>query len=218
MTDIDQIYRIAQTMSKLSINNDFKIFKNGTIMLDSWEQNNSETVPEIDYKFAMGNKLNMFLQADPQKGGLGCHLLTMCDNIEDAQKLINEDINNKTVIFNSRTDDLSSYLTEMYVFVHSDIIKTNVVANVSCQVMKTVVDDHYKNPNNYAYNVWSELGSNVKIFRATADELKELSERDNSFKIVDPRRKSSTFGEPVCVALRPDFMNKLPSVSQREEV
>jgi hypothetical protein len=218
MTNYDIIYDIIHAMGKLNFNKSYKIFKNGTIMLEYWDE--EDDYPRLDTILSVGDGLNMFFQSDSKTGKLGCHMLSREKDINNAQNMLNDDLSNDAVVFDSKTDDIKSKMVIAYILASSDIRALNHLVNISCQSMKMITDHHHdkcaKNDDydDKPYSIWDGHGAKIKVFHVPPEDLEDIGAVYDSLRITSNNKSNKNYGKAVSLIITPNFMDKMPDIAK----
>lgn len=194
--------KVMHCISKLHIYCNYKVYRNGTVVFDTWDGG----VPTVDKQMKMGNGLYLMFELSR---GFGCHILTDTYSIAEAQRYIEEDLEDGTVVFDSSIDNINERLTSMYVFITSKLTKTFNKAKLSMLAMKKVMENRDSIDN---YDTWDRLGQNIMIYEADDDMMNRMNRLNTTYSIKDTNRNSAMFDKPLCVVHIPDFISNLPDV------
>ena len=218
----DVMYDIAMAMSKLPWNRNYKIYRNGTVILDIWKLDNEN--PKLDQKITVMKDLNMFIQMGI-KGGMGCHILTRVKDIDQAQRLLDQDIKEDSIVFDSKVDNLDDKLVAVHVFISTDIKSTNDLINVITKTTKMVVDNYNKSSesdkkSNVKYKLWEKYGLRVDVYKVSSKELEDIEAEkpENVHKIYSKNRADKRYNKTVVLAYEPEFIGDMPNTEKLNRI
>ena len=204
------LFEFASIKSK-ELGSPLRLYSNGTLVLGNYDIN---TVPKIDTVVQLTPKLNMLFQKS--NDDVDCLVLSMSNNIDDAQKNVDNDSRDKIVVFDSRINNIHKYTVANYFFVNTDL-KMNKgkiaaqVSHVTRKMMTELIESNYY--KEYAYQVWNQSGNTTVVLKATQEELLQLKSHPKAFHTIDAGRTQIPAGSLTVVGFRPDFLMNLPDFS-----
>lgn len=214
----DVIYDIAIAMSRLPWNRNYKIYKNGTVVLDVWKGDGE--VPQLDQKIAVTKELSMFIQIGA-KHGTGCHILTRTKDIKLAQELMEKDLKDSNPIFDSSNDSLEKKMVTSYVFIHDTIKSTKELVNIVSRTTKMIVDSYYTKTITDSmyltkYKLWEKYGQSINIYKVSEKEMEEIEQQGpkRCHKMHSRRRNNGSYGKTIVLAYEPNFIGDMPDMSK----
>jgi len=188
---MDDHYRVMKCISKLTLNRNYKVYRNGTVTLGLWD---GETMPRVDTPIHVGKSLSMWFQSSGDVGLL-CHIITTERDISKVQQLLVEDITKNDVVFDSEIDDINTRLVSMYIFINDNISRTSAIASLSALAMNMVMENK-NNLNNESieiFNTWNKLEKSIRIFKTSQEELDKMNNKDGVIAIRDESRGSINY-------------------------
>lgn len=197
-------------MRKLPIDREYKVYKNGTIVYDFWDEKEHD-YPQLDTPMAISDGLIMYIQTSDKKNMFGCHILTHETDIDKAQALLDEDLVSGDVVFDSKKDTFESLMTATYIVVGEAVTQSRDVLEIVCRSTKLFMEN--TDNKSEKYKIWSNTGSSIKIFQASDEFLKDVNDKYPGKIIKNINRNSEKYGNILSFVTNLDFISELPDVN-----
>lgn len=197
------IPKIASVMHLIKLNSAYKIYANGTIVLNSY----TKPFPKLDT--TLNPFSNMYVHCC--NGNEEIVFISDNDNLDESNKLLQNDSVKQQCIFDSSIDDISRYEMKMYLFVNNDLkmgkgkIGGQVGHAVGRIVGKCIRD------NNEEFIHWENSFEKKVVCKATYEELQKLKLMDKSVTILDMGKTQIAPNSLTVVGFYPMYNKDIPT-------
>lgn len=197
------IPKIASAMNMIKLNSAYKIYFNGTIVLNSYDK----PFPVLNTSFNLFCDMYMHCNNENEE----VVFISNNNNLEESNKLSKIDFKEKKVIFDSEIDDISRYETKMYLFVNNDLkMGKGKIAGQASHATGLLVERCINNKLE-EYIHWKNSFYKKIVCKASYEELLKLKLMEKSVHILDMGKTQIAPNSLTVVGFEPMFNKDIPT-------